>query len=456
MNARARTLTAVLLSSLSFPLTITGASVALPGIRHDLDTSLTTAQWVVNGYNLCFAAFLAFGGSLADLLGRRRLFAAGVAVFFAGSVLCVLARDATVLNLARVLAGTGAAAATATGQSILAATFAGPARTRVFGALGAVLGVGLAFGPTISGLLVDATGWRAVFAVPAALAGVVLLLCPFLPALPGAGRRIDWGGGVLFTAALALLIWVLVETPARGASHPSVIAALLALVACGIGFVRVERRGTAPMFDLDLLRNRRFVGYSLVAATMMGLLVPLLVYLPSYLIDVAGLDAGRAGLWMLMLTLPSVALPPLGAAIARRSPRLLSVGAIALGTAGTFALATVGPDSTPRSLLLPLLLIGTGVGVTTGVIDGLAIATAPVRQSGTVAGLFNTGRLVTETVALALVGATLAVVSGGQLAGAGFTAALHVVATALGCLGSAAAVAVGLLLRRRDAGRPES
>ena len=271
MNARALTLTAVLLSSLSFPLTITGASVALPGIQHDLDTSLTTAQWVVNGYNLCFAAFLAFGGSLADLLGKRRLFTAGVAVFLAGSVLCVLARDATVLNLARVLAGTGAAAATATGQSILAASFGGPARTRVFGALGAVLGVGLAFGPTISGLLVDALGWRAVFAVPAALAGVVLLVCPFLPALPGARRRIDWAGGTLFTAALALLIWAFVEAPALGASHPSVLAALLALVICGIAFVRVEKRGTDPMFDLGLLRDRSFVGYSLVAATMMGI-----------------------------------------------------------------------------------------------------------------------------------------------------------------------------------------
>lgn len=454
MNARALTLTAVLLSSLSFPLTITGASVALPGIQHDLDTSLTTAQWVVNGYNLCFAAFLAFGGSLADLLGKRRLFTAGVAVFLAGSVLCVLARDATVLNLARVLAGTGAAAATATGQSILAASFGGPARTRVFGALGAVLGVGLAFGPTISGLLVDALGWRAVFAVPAALAGVVLLVCPFLPALPGARRRIDWAGGTLFTAALALLIWAFVEAPALGASHPSVLAALLALVICGIAFVRVEKRGTDPMFDLGLLRDRSFVGYSLVAATMMGLLVPLLVYLPSYLIDVAGLDAGRAGLWMLMLTLPSVALPPVGAAVAHRSPRLLSVGAIALGTAGMFTLTTIGPDSTPGSLLLPLLLIGAGVGATTGVIDGLAISSAPVRQAGTVAGLFNTGRLVTETVALALVGSTLAIVSGGHLAGDGFTAALRVVATALGCFGAVSAVGVGLLLRRRDAGRP--
>ncbi|MEV4463962.1 MFS transporter [Micromonospora echinofusca] len=456
MNARALTVTAVLLSSVSFPLTITGASVALPGIQHDLDASLTAAQWVVNGYNLCFAAFLALGGSLADLLGKRRLFAAGVTVFFAGSVLCVLAPDATVLNLARVLAGIGAAAATATGQSILAATFAGAARTRVFGALGAVLGAGLAFGPTVSGLLVDALGWRAVFAVPAALAGVVLLLCPFLPALPGAGKGVDWGGGILFTAALALLIWLFVETPALGAAHPLVIAALLALAACGIGFVRVEKRRADPMFDLGLLRDQRFVGYSLVAATMMGLLVPLLVYLPSYLIDVAGLDAGRAGLWMLMLTLPSVALPPVGAAVARRSPRLLCVGAIALGTAGMFALITIGPDSTPGSLLLPLLLIGTGVGATTGVIDGLAISSAPVRQAGTVAGLFNTGRLVTETVALAIVGSTLAVVSGGQLAGDGFTAALHVVAMVLGCFGAVAAVAVGLLLRRRDAGRPAS
>ncbi len=438
LDRRAVVLTAVLLSSLSFPLTITGASVALPGLAGDLHASATDAQWVVTGYNLCFAAFLAFGGSLADLLGRRRLYVVGVSAFLGGSALCVVAWNVEVLVAARLVAGVGAAVAVATGQSLLAASFAG--RPRVFGALGTVLGIGLAFGPTVAGFLVELAGWRAVFGVPAALALVVLALCPALPPMPGVGGRgVDWGGGLLFTVGLGTLIWVFVEAPALGL--PAVLGAAIVVVVCGIWFVRVERRRAAPMFDLGLLRDREFLGYSLAAAAMMGLLVPLLVYLPSYFIDVIGLDPARAGLWMLLLTVPSVLLPGPGAAVARRSPRLLVVGAILVSTAGVVGLVTIGPGATPWSLAVPLLLVGTGAGLTGGVVDGLAISSAPPARAGTAAGLFNTARLTVETVALATVGSALA------LLGGGFTDALRTVLLGLGCFGLVTAIAAHRLLR---------
>ncbi|MFT7838051.1 MFS transporter [Saccharothrix sp. BKS2] len=446
MNRRFLVPAAVLPALSSFPLTITGASVALPDLTGDLGVSPTGAQWVVTGYNLCFAAFLAFGGSLADRLGRRRLYVAGVAAFLVGSVLCALARDVGVLVAARLLAGTGAAVATATGQSLLAATFDGAARTRVFGALGTVLGAGLAFGPTISGFLVDAVGWRAVFGVPAVLAALSLLLCPALPAGPGAGRgEVDWLGGVLFTLGLGAVIWVFVEAPALGPAHPAVLAVGAVAVGGAVGFVRVERRRSAPVFDLALLRDRAFLGYSLVAAALMGLLVPLLVYLPSYLIDVVGLEPARAGLWMLVLTVPSVLLPGPGAAVARRSPRLLATGAVLVASVGVVSLVATGPAGPPW---LSLLLVGTGVGLTTGVVDGLAVSSAPADRAGTAAGLFNTARLATETVALATAGSVLTALSGGHLVGDGFTEALRVVVLGLGCCGVVAAVGANALLRR--------
>ncbi|GLW10284.1 MFS transporter [Microtetraspora sp. NBRC 13810] len=446
--ANARVLGAVLLSSLTVPLTITGAAVALPGVQHDLAADLAAAQWVINGYNVCFAAFLTFAGSLADRLGRRRMFAAGVMLFFAGSVMCALAGDIVLLNVARAVAGVGAAGATAAGTSILAATFHGAARTRAFGLLGTVLGAGLAFGPTVSGLLVSASSWRAVFAVPAVLAGVVLPLCALLPRLRGdAGRRVDRAGGALFTAALVLLIFVLVEAPVLGLTAPAVLGALLAALACGAGFVVVERRAADPMFDLGLLANRPFLAFALAAGTMMVLIVPLLVYLPSYLITVIGLDAGQAGAWLLMLTVPSVVLPALGTMIARRSQLLLVAGSVALSGTGVTLLVTVGAGSTAWQLGLPLLLVGTGVGLTTGVIDGLAVSTVRPEQAGATAGLFNTVRLTTETVALAVVGTMLAVISGGHLDGAGFTRALHAVCLALGATAALVTGGVVLLLR---------
>ncbi|MEU6150048.1 MFS transporter [Actinosynnema sp. NPDC047251] len=446
MNRRVLVAAAVLLSSLSFPLTITGASVALPDLTGDLNASPTGAQWVVTGYNLCFAAFLAFGGSLADALGRRKLYVVGVSAFLVGSASCAVAGDVGVLVAARLVAGVGAAVATATGQSLLASAFDGAARARVFGALGTVLGVGVAFGPTLSGFLVDLAGWRAVFWAPAVLAGLALALCPGLPGGRGTGQRVDRGGGVLFTVALGAVIWVFVEAPALGIGHPAVLAVAVVAVVAGGGFVRVERRAGVPVFDLALLGDRAFLGYSLVAATMMGLLVPLLVYLPSYLIDVVGLDPARAGLWMLVLTVPSVLLPPVGAAVAKRSPRLLSTGAVTITSAGVVGLVTIGPDGAPW---LPLLVTGIGVGLTTGVVDGLALSGVPADRAGTAAGLVNTARLTTETVALATVGSALTALSGGPLAGPGFTDALRVVVVVSGCAGFVAALGANALLRRR-------
>jgi MFS family permease len=439
----------VLLSSVTFPLTITGASVALTGIQTDLAADLGAAQWVVNGYNACFASFLVVAGSLADVVGRRRVFSGGVALFFAGSVISALAGDILVLNIARAVAGVGAAAAVTCGAPILAATFHGPARARAFGLLGTMLGGGLAFGPTIGGMLVDTWGWRAVFAVPAAVAGFVLVLTPALPRAAGArGRRVDLVGAALFTLSLLLLIFIVVRAGDLGVTSVVVLGGVVLVAVLVTAFVRVERRVADPMFDLGLLANARFVSYAVAAGTLMAVLVPLLVYLPSYLISVIGLDAGQAGVWMLMLTAPTVLLPPVGAAIARRRPTVLVAGSVAVSGLGTVLLSTIHEGSTAWHVLLPLVLTGAGVGLSTGVLDGLAISSVRSEQVGTAAGLFNTARLAMETVVLAAVGAVLAGLSGGRLAGAAFTEALQVICLALGGFAAVATVTVVILSRR--------
>ncbi|GAA2449364.1 MFS transporter [Actinomadura vinacea] len=440
----------VLTSMLTIPLTITGASVALPGIRDDLDAGLSAAQWVVNGYNACYAGFLLFTGSLADVLGRRRIFAGGLALFCGSGAVGALAQHIAVLDLARAAAGIGAAAVTTGGSALLAAAFQDPrARARAFGLVGTVLGVGLAFGPTIGGALVDALGWRAVPAVPAAFAGAALLLVRALPPVPGIpGRTVDRAGAALFTGALLVLIFALDEGPALGFGHPLIIAAFAAALALAALLVRVERRRPDPMFALGLLADRRFLALALAAGALMGVLVPLVVYLPSYLINVAGLDAGRAGGRLLMLTVPTVLLPAAGAALARRLPALVMVaGPVALAGAAVLLLAAIGPDAGPLRLLLPFALLGTAVGMSNGVLDGMAIGGVPPEQAGTASGMFNTARLVTETVLLAVVGALLAALSGGHLEGAGFTGALQTVCLVLGAFAALATVGAVLLYR---------
>jgi MFS family permease len=381
-----------------FPLQLTGASLALPGVTDDLGADLTAAQWIVNAYAVVFAAALAVAGTLADIFGRRRVFATGVALFFVGGLLSALAGNVSLLVAARGLSGLGAAAAAASGAAILAATFEGGAKRRAFGLLGTVLGGGLAFGPMVSGALVDVLGWRAVFGVPAVVAGLVLALAPVLPRAPGDRGR---------------------------------------------------RRGNGPLFGLAVAVNRRFVAFAVAAASFMGILVPLVVYVPSYLITVVEATPGAAGLWMLMLTVPTVLLPPVGSAVAQRVPIAVFVaGSITLSGAGSLALVTIGPDSTPVELLLPFAAVGAGVGLTMGVLDGLAIDSVPPSQAGAANGLFNTARLATEAIALAAAGAVLAAVSGGALHGEAFTDAIRVLCVALAVFALVCSALVVALLRR--------
>lgn len=445
-------LVAVLASTFALPLSLTGASVALPEIGRDLDADLAGVQWVVNGYNATFASCMLAAGALADLFGRRRLYATGVAVFAGAGLLAAGTDDILLLNLLRALAGVGAAAAATSAGALLAATFRGGARARAFSVFGMAIGAGLAFGPSIAGVLIDVLGWRAVFAVPA-LAGVaVLLLVPWLPESrqPHAGR-IDWGGTVTFTAALLLLIFGFVQGPEYGWDDPRIVAAFAATVAFFVAFVRVERSHPEPMFDLTLLANPRFVGICLAAATTVAVLVPLLVYLPSYLTTVIGLTPSAAGATLILLTAPTVVLPLIAGALTRWVPAstviVVAVVAVALGAAWATVIA---PTSGLADLAGPLLAIGLGIGLSIGLLDALAIGSVPPHRAATGAAVINTARLAGETVAIAVVGAVLASTTAGRLADPGFTSGLRTVLWAMAGAAALSALTVAVLVRRRS------
>ncbi|MFE9205585.1 MFS transporter [Micromonospora sp. NPDC007230] len=443
-------LVAVLLSTLALPVSLTGASVALPDIGRDLDAGLAGVQWVVNGYNATFASFMLATGALADLFGRRRVYAIGVAVFAAGGLLASVAESILLLDVARALAGVGAAAAATSASALLAGTFQGRAQARAFGVFGTTIGVGLAFGPSIAGLLIEGFGWRAVFAAPALAACAVLALVPLLPESrqPHPGR-VDWPGTVSFTAALLLLIFGFVQGPEYGWAAPVIIAAFAAAAALLVAFVRVERRRADPMFDLALLASPRFLGICLAAATIVAVLVPLLVYLPSYLTTVVGLSAGAAGATLILLTAPTLVLPLLSGALTRLVPAtavtVVSVAVVAVGAAWATVL---GPHADTATLAGPLLTIGVGVGLSIGLLDAIAIGSVAPARAATGAGMINTARLTSETVAIAVVGAVLASTTAGRLADPGFTGGLRTVLWSMAGLAAAAAVTVAVLVRR--------
>ncbi|MEV0805282.1 MFS transporter [Micromonospora sp. NPDC050200] len=449
-NHPAVVLVAVLLSTFALPMSLTGASVALPDIGRDLDAGLAGVQWVVNGYNATFASFMLATGALADLLGRRRVFVTGLAIFAGSGLLASVAGNIVLLDVLRALAGVGAAAAATSASAILAHAFPGRARARVFSLFGTTIGAGLAFGPSIAGLLITAFGWRAVFAGPALAALAVLALTPLLPESrqPHAGR-IDWPGTVTFTAALLLLIFGFVQGPELGWSAPVIVAAFAAAVALLVAFVRVERRRAEPMFDLALLASPRFLGICLAAATVVAVLVPLLVYLPSYLTTVVGMGPGGAGATLILLTAPTLVLPLLSGAMTRLVPApaviVTSVAVVAVGAAWATVLA---PDSGPAALAGPLLTIGVGVGLSIGLLDALAIGSVAPHRAATGAGMINTARLASETVAIAVVGAVLASTTAGRLADPGFTGGLRTVLWAMAGVALVAAVLTAVLVRR--------
>ncbi|MEV4754370.1 MFS transporter [Micromonospora sp. NPDC049559] len=444
-------LAAVLLSSVSLPVTLTGASVALPDITTDLKANLAAVQWVVTGYNATFASFMLACGSLADLFGRRRVYACGVASFAVTGLLSAAATNIVLLDVLRALAGVGGAAAAASGAALLAASFEGPARARVFGLFGTALGAGLAFGPTVAGVLVDAFGWRAAFGVPAGVAVVVLSLVPALPESRESGRpQVDWAGTVTFSLALLLLIFAFVQGPALGWTSPIVAGAFVASPLLLLVFTVVERRQPRPMFDLTLLASRRFVGFSAAAAIVVCVLIPLLIYLPAYFTNVLGMSAGQAGATLLLLTGPTLVLPLLSGVLARWAPpAAIVVTSVVLVGLGAAWLTVIEPGITRFGLAGPLLTIGAGMGISTGLIDGLAIGSVDARRAGTAAGMFNTARLASETVVIAIFGAVLASLTGGRFFDPGLTEGLRIMLWAMAVLALLTVLLLALLLQKR-------
>lgn len=401
------------------PVTATGASVALSDISREFETNLASTQWVVSAFFLTFASFMAISGSLADLTGRRRMFSAGLALFCGAMLVATFAPNIAVLVTARVIAGMGAAAATTGGSALLAHAFEGKARTRAFGVFGTAIGLGLAFGPLVAGVLVTSLGgWRAFFFAAAVVLLPLLAVSPLLreskdahPAGP------DWTGAVTFTLGLSLFVLGLVEGPTLGWGDPIVVGSLIASVALLVVFVLVERRKEHPMIDVSLLAQPRFLAICAMPVLLAFGFVALLIVLPPYFMAVDGLTAQSAGLLLVLLTGPTLVVPVLVSSVAHRvSQRMLLVVTMLFVAAGAAWLTVIEPGASIATLAGPLLAIGVGFGISLAILDGAAVSSVEPARAGMAAGVFNTMRLGGEAVAIAVLGSILAGVTQSRLA----------------------------------------
>jgi len=392
----------------------------VPVLARSAVASPTALAWVTNAFMLTFGSLLLAAGGLADRHGRRRMFLLGTAGFTVATAAVCLAPTLLWLDLARGLQGVAAAAALASGTAALAQGWQGPRRARVFALLGTTFGAGLALGPLLAGLLLQALGWRSVFA-----AGGVLTLAAFalaaraLPESRGERGRLDIAGMLGFSLMLAALTLALLWLGEYGLHAGRVQLALLATLLLGGAFVCTERLHPSPLLDLSLFWQPAFLGVQLLpVATCLGYVV-LLVVLPLQLLGVHGQSTTLVGLQMLALSAPMLMLPMLAARWAERvgSARLCTLGLLVCAS-GLYLLSRHATHPSPSQWVPLLMWVGAGTALPWGLMDGLSVSVVPVQRAGMAAGIFGTVRVAGEGIALAAVTALLAMVVDQQLHGA--------------------------------------
>ena len=402
-------LVAACLTAVLLPTSITGTAVTLPAIAADIGGGdVVKLQWIVHAYDLTFASFMLAFGSLSDIYGRRRLFQLGMVTYGACALIAALSSDLLLLDIIRGVTGIAAAALMTSASAALAQNFSGPAQARAFGLFGTSFGIGLAFGPMLGGGLVTAFGWRSFFLAQVIIAVAALLCSRALPGKPATGvAKVDVPGALLFVGGLFLFILGLVEAPQRGLTDPLVLGCFAAAVVLGAAFAVVEARAAHPMFNLALLRQRRYFAVCLAPVTLAFGFVALLVYLPTYFMSAHGLTAWTVGLFMMALTLPTLFMPAVAGSLVARgvSARWLMVLCMSLVAAGCFWLIGVSHDTSLVLTALPLVVIGIGFGISNGILDAAAATSVEPERAGMAIGMFNTMRIAGEVVAIAVAGA---------------------------------------------------
>lgn len=402
------TLVAVSAGLFMLLLDLTIVYVALPSLKASLHASLVQLQWIVDAYAMTLAATLLACGALADIVGRRRVFCVGLALFALASLGCGMVRTAPALIGGRAVQGVGAAMMFSTAFAIVGVTFEGSARTRAFGLLGAVAAVAGALGPLVGGTLAQTLGWPTIFFVNVPLGAGALAVA--LRGMPESRRPdpppVDWAGAALLSAVLGMVVLALLRGDDDGWSSAPILALLGGAAACLVLFVLVERRRREPLLELRLLRRRTFLGVSIAAFAQAASLFSLLLYVVIYLQGVLGYSPLACGLCLLPISL--AALPPgLGAAwLAARVPAraLLSGGlfSVALGLALLTGVAAAG---TWRSLLPAFLLGGLGLGLLNPPLAAAAVDVAPAGRAGLGSGINATFRQVGIAIGVAGYGA---------------------------------------------------
>jgi EmrB/QacA subfamily drug resistance transporter len=434
-------------------LDTTVMNVALPTIQADLHFSRTGLSWVINAYALAFGGLLLTGGRAGDILGRRRLFLGGIALFTLASLCGGLAASPGQLLAARVAQGVGAALAGPNALALLTTTFTEPrARIRALSIFSAVSSGGFALGLIVGGALTQWGSWRWVLLINVPFGLAVTLLAPRYVAQPERhGGTLDIPGGITATAGFAGLVYGLIRTAGRGWGDPVAIGILAASAVLVAAFLAIEARTARPLVPLALFADRnRDGGYLIMFLAPAGMLA-MFFFLTQFLQDVLGFGPLRAGFAFLPL-----AAALFGAArlipwlLPRFGPRRLVVTGMLMITAGLLWLSQISVHSGYlTALLAPMVLFGAGAGLGVSPLNAVIMAAVPPRDSGAASGVLQTAQQVGGGLGLAIL-VSVAASAARHTAGDPRQVLAHGSAVAFGAATAftVAAVLVGLTLRR--------
>jgi EmrB/QacA subfamily drug resistance transporter len=450
------TLAVVCLATAMLMLDIAVVNTALSHIASDLDASLSGLQWIVDAYTLALATVVLTAGSVADRLGRRRVFVWGMAIFTVTSLVCALATTIELLDVARAAQGLGAAMMFASSLAVLADAFPdSDERAKAFAAYGATIGASFAIGPLVGGALTSGISWRAVFYIniPLGLAALVAMYAWVRESYDPTPRRVDWPGQFTLTGAMFLLVLALLRANDDGWASATIVAALIGSGVLFVAFVVAERRSSAPMLPLEFFRRPAFTGAQIAAFAISASFFAIFLYTTLYLQEILHLSPIETGLVYLPGTVVIFLVSGASAELVKRmSAAILVVVGLVFVAAGLALFLIVQADSDWSALMPGLLVACLGTGLLNPAVVAIALGSVPENVSGLAAGTNDAFRQGGIAVGVAVFGA---IVPAGAALGQGspsdYVAGMHSAAILGAAVAFVGAVACAWLFRVRIA-----